>query len=60
MRKSIRRPVSSTKSPRKRVLQLSRETVRALTPEELLHAVGGVVCPTGSSVDTRSANSSAC
>jgi len=59
MRKSIRRPVSSTKSPRKRLLQLSRETVRTLTPEDLLQAVGA--CPTGSD-ETRQPNSgdSAC
>jgi hypothetical protein len=56
MRKSIRRSISSTKSPRKPVLQLSRETVRTLTSEEL-RAAGGVECPTGSS-ETRQPNSS--
>lgn len=44
-----RRNVSSQVSPsKKRTLHLSRETVRALTADELPQAVGGSACPTGS------------
>jgi len=46
MRKPTRRPSSPSKLPRKRVLQLSQETVRTLTPNELSDVVTG--CPTGS------------
>jgi hypothetical protein len=46
MRKQTRRPISSSKSPKKRALRLSLETVRKLTSEELSQVVTG--CPTGS------------
>jgi len=50
MRKKVRK-LSSTKSPTKRVLQLSQETVRTLSSEELAKAAAG--CPTGSSPTTQ-------
>ena len=49
MRKKARR-LSASKSPSKRVLQLSQETVRTLTHDELSQAVAG--CPNGSSPTT--------
>jgi hypothetical protein len=53
MRKKTRRSPAST-SPRKQVLQLSRETVRTLTSEELSQVVqaGDWTCPTGSNPTT--------
>jgi hypothetical protein len=56
MRKQTRRPISSLKAPRKRELQLSLETVRTLTSEELLQVVTG--CPTGSSSTFQDGSSS--
>ena len=52
MRKTARRTssVTSSQSPSKRVLQLSRETVRVLTAAELPLAVSG--CPTGTNPTT--------
>jgi len=49
MRKQTRRDAA------KKVLQLSRETVRTLTPEELSKVVeaGDLTCPTGSSNTTQ-------
>jgi hypothetical protein len=57
MRKQTRRQISSFKAPRRRELQLSLETVRMLTSEELLQVVTG--CPTGSS-STETQGSSGC
>jgi hypothetical protein len=56
MRKSSR-PLSS-KSPKKRVLQLSHETVRTLTTEELVQAVTG--CPTTSDPTVQNGGSHTC
>jgi hypothetical protein len=47
MRNSRRSRILPSKSLDKRVLQVSLETVRTLTSEELSQVVGG--CPTGSS-----------
>jgi len=49
MRKKIRHG-EAAKSPQSRALQLSRETVRTLTPQELSQVVrgGDQTCPTGS------------
>lgn len=61
MRKTAHRisPFESPKSsPRKRVLQLSQETVRTLTSDELLQAVSG--CPTGSSPTTQQDSGDTC
>jgi hypothetical protein len=58
MRKKNRRRIASSKSPNKRVLQLSKETVRALTSKELSQAVGG--CPTGSSPTTLEQDTTTC
>jgi len=51
MHKTIRRRssssgTSSSQSPSKRALQLSKETIRALSSTELTQAASG--CPTGS------------
>jgi hypothetical protein len=54
MRKKTRRSPAST-SPRKQALQLSRETVRTLTSEELSQVVQAGdywTCPTGSNPPT--------
>ncbi|HEX7836230.1 MAG TPA: hypothetical protein VF469_02140 [Kofleriaceae bacterium] len=47
MRKTSRHHKVSSELSGKRVLRLSQETVRTLTPDELLQAAGGS-CPTGS------------
>jgi hypothetical protein len=49
MRKQARR-LSASKSSGKRVLQLSQETIRTLSHDELTQAVAG--CPNGSSPTT--------
>jgi hypothetical protein len=46
MRTQHRRRISIFRSPKKRELQLSQETVRTLSSQELSLAVAG--CPTGS------------
>jgi hypothetical protein len=55
MRKKTRRSPAS-KSPKQKVLQLSWESIRTLTSEELSQAVHGaarkVTCPTGTTTDT--------
>jgi hypothetical protein len=43
MRKKILNSSSRSDRPAKRALRLSKETIRALTPEDLLQAAGG--CP---------------
>lgn len=48
MRKQTRRRKSSASQDQKRVLQLTHETVRALSSEELSQAAAGTDCPTGS------------
>jgi hypothetical protein len=47
MKKTTRAHVANPESPRRRVPQLSRETVRVLTPTDLANAAGGS-CDTGS------------
>jgi hypothetical protein len=53
MRKKTRRSATS-RSPKKQVLQLSRETIRTLTSEELVQVVqaGEYTCPTTSETRT--------
>ena len=58
MRKHIARQIASLKAPTKRELQLSLETVRTLTSEELLQVVTG--CPTGSRPTINNGGSSTC
>jgi len=58
MRKHIARQIASLKAPTKRELQLSLETVRTLTSEELLQVVTG--CPTGSGPTTQRDGSGTC
>jgi len=63
MHKTIRRRSSSSgtpssQSPSKRVLQLSQETLRALTSTELTQAVSG--CPTGSTTTQIGIDTSSC
>jgi hypothetical protein len=58
MRKQTRRPISSFKSPKKRALSLSQETVRTLTSEELSLVITG--CPTGSGPPTVEGGSGTC
>ena len=57
MRKKARR-LSSSKSPNKRVLQLSQETVRTLGSDELSQAASG--CPNTSSPTTADGDTSTC
>jgi hypothetical protein len=54
MRKKTRRSAAS-KTSRKQVLQLTRETVRTLSSEELSRVVQGQVwtCPTGTDTSTK-------
>ena len=57
MRKITRRRGATSKSAGQQVLQLSKETIRTLTPEELVRVVqaGDVTCPTGSATRTNPA-----
>lgn len=48
MRKTPRHRHVSPELSGRRVLRLSPETVRTLTPDELPQAAGGSACPTGS------------
>jgi len=57
MRKKARR-LSSSKSPNKRVLQLSQETVRTLGSDELSQAASG--CPNTSSPTTLDGDTGTC
>jgi hypothetical protein len=58
MRKQIRRPVSSSRPPKKRVLLLTQETVRTLTSEELSQVATG--CPTGTDTEATRRGSLTC
>ena len=58
MHKQVRRPILSSRTPPKRVLQLSLETVRRLSSEELSHVVAGCPTGTGSSTTTLHGNGS--
>ena len=57
MRKKARRP-SASKSPKKRALQLSQETVRKLSSDELSQAAAG--CPNNSRPTTLDQDTSNC
>lgn len=57
MRKKPRHRNAPVQLPRKRVLQLSQETIRTLTSDELALAAAGSACPTTSWPTTDQANS---
>jgi hypothetical protein len=48
MKKTIRQRKTTTEPARQRKLDLSRETVRTLGPDQLSQAAGGSGCDTGS------------
>jgi len=58
MRKPTRRPILASRPQNKRVLQLSQETVRTLTSDDLLKVVTG--CPTTSRTTLQDGGSSLC
>jgi hypothetical protein len=48
MKKKTRQRMTNLDPGRQRRLDLSRETVRTLSPDQLTRAVGGSACDTGS------------